>query len=61
MADNLLRRPEVERRCGLSRSALYEWMRRGDFPRPVKLGTRLVAWREADIRDWIESRPQDAA
>ena len=52
----LLRRPEVEARTGLSRSTLYDWMKRGDFPQPVKLGTRLVAWRESDVTAWLESR-----
>lgn len=52
----LLRRPEVEARTGLSRSTLYEWMKRGEFPQPVKLGARLVAWRESDINAWLESR-----
>jgi prophage regulatory protein len=52
----LLRRPEVEARTGIARSTLYEWMKRGEFPQPVKLGTRLVAWRESDITAWLESR-----
>ena len=52
----LLRRPEVEARTGLSRSTLYDWMRRGEFPQPVKLGARLVARRESDINAWLESR-----
>ena len=56
MADKLLRRPEVEARTGLSRSTLYDWMKRGEFPQPVKLGTRLVAWRESDIGGWLEGR-----
>ena len=56
MADILLRRPEVEARTGLSRSTLYDWMKRGDFPQPVKLGARLVAWRESDVNAWLESR-----
>lgn len=58
MAEKLLRRPEVETRTGLSRSTLYDWMKRGEFPQPVKLGTRLVAWRESDIDEWLESRQQ---
>ena len=61
MADKLLRRPEVEARTGLSRSTIYFWMSRGDFPQPVKLGTRLVAWRESDIAAWLESRETRAA
>ncbi|WP_137702885.1 helix-turn-helix transcriptional regulator [Marimonas lutisalis] len=55
MAETLLRRPAVEARTGLSRSTLYDWMKRGEFPQPVKLGTRLVAWRESDIDAWLES------
>jgi prophage regulatory protein len=56
MTEFLLRRPEVEARTGLSRSTIYDWMKHRKFPQPVKLGTRLVAWRESDIADWLESR-----
>lgn len=56
MADNFLRRPEVESRTGLARSTIYDWMARGDFPLPVKLGCRLVAWRESDIAAWMDAR-----
>lgn len=58
MTQKLLRRPDVEARTGLSRSTIYDWMKRGEFPQPVKLGSRLVAWRENDIGDWLESRQQ---
>ena len=53
-----IRRPEVEARTGLSRSTIYAWMARGDFPQPVKLGVRLVAWRDQDIDDWVRLRSQ---
>lgn len=56
MPEKLLRRPEVESLTGLSRSTLYDWMKKGDFPQPIKLGARLVAWRESDISKWLESR-----
>lgn len=61
MSKLLLRRPEVEFRTGLSRSTIYDWMKRGEFPQPVKLGARLVAWRESDIRAWLETRETRAA
>jgi prophage regulatory protein len=61
MAETLLRRPDVENRTGLSRSTIYEWMKRGEFPQPVKLGARLVAWRESDLTAWLESRETKAA
>lgn len=56
MTEHILRRREVEIRTGLSRSTIYEWMKRGDFPQPVKLGARLVGWRESDLNEWLEAR-----
>ncbi|QFT60467.1 Prophage CP4-57 regulatory protein (AlpA) [Sulfitobacter sp. THAF37] len=61
MAETLLRRPCVETRTGLSRSTIYEWMKRGEFPHPVKLGTRLVAWKESDITAWLDARETKVA
>lgn len=52
----LLRRPEVEGCTGQSRSTLYDWMKRGEFPQPVKLGARLVAWHDSNVTAWLESR-----
>jgi prophage regulatory protein len=56
MSDRIMRRPEVERLTGLSRSTIYEWMTKGFFPESVKLGPRLVGWRATDIDTWIKSR-----
>ena len=52
----ILRRPAVEAKVGLSRSAIYLLMAKGLFPRPVKLSTRAVGWRAADIDAWLQSR-----
>lgn len=58
---NLLRLPVVIERTGLSRSSIYSKLEKGEFPKPVKLGERAVAWRDNDIADWISSRPQVGA
>ena len=53
----LLRRKDVEKRVGLTRSALYERMAGGSFPQPITLvGTRTVRWIEAEIRGWIQTQ-----
>jgi prophage regulatory protein len=49
----LLRRPEVTRRTGLSRSTLYARMKVGTFPKPVYLTPTTPAWIEAEIDGWI--------
>jgi hypothetical protein len=38
----------------ISRSTWWEGVRTGRFPKPVKLGPRITAWRVEDIRALIE-------
>lgn len=45
----LLRLPQVLNLVGISQSAWYAGMRRGDYPTPVRIGRRAVAWRLADL------------
>jgi prophage regulatory protein len=52
----LLRRREVEAATRLSRSTIYLLMSRGQFPRPIRIGERAVAWRADAIAAWIETR-----
>jgi len=51
-----LKRPEIEKRTGLKRSTIYEKIKAGTFPKPVKLGARAVAGPEAEINAWMEER-----
>jgi tRNA(fMet)-specific endonuclease VapC len=45
----ILRLKSVMSRTGLSRSTIYDLMSRGEFPRPVKLTGKAVAWPESAI------------
>jgi len=54
--NRMLRRKEVEAITGRSRSAIYEGIAAGTFPKPVKIGSRAVAWPESVIRYWIAER-----
>ena len=61
MTDQILRVAEVPKVTGLGRSSLYERMKAGDFPAPVRLGgerSRAVGWRRSEVNDWIEGRPR---
>lgn len=61
MAQKHLRRRAVEEITGLSRSTIYDLMSKGQFPRPVKLTEKAVAWPESAIANWLASRPSIAA
>ena len=52
----ILRRPQVQQRTGLSRSTLYQYMKEGNFPKPIALGPRSVGWLESEISEWIWER-----
>ena len=56
--DRLLRRDEVERRCGLAATTIYRKMQDGSFPKPIKVGARAVRWPESEIEDWLAGRPR---
>lgn len=56
MADCILRRPEVEVHTGLSRSTIYNWANKRLFPLPVKLGARLVGWKDLNVQAWIDAQ-----
>lgn len=52
----LLRLPEVTRIVGLQRSAIYQRIARKEFPEPVDLGPRTVAWPSTAIAAWVQER-----
>ena len=52
----LLRRKEVEARTGLPRSSIYALIAKKEFPAPVNLTARAVAWPSNAIDDWIAER-----
>lgn len=51
----LLRLPEVMSRVGLKRSAIYQRMSEGRFPKSRSLGPRCAVWIESEIDAWIDS------
>ncbi|MCM8624395.1 AlpA family transcriptional regulator [Accumulibacter sp.] len=59
MAEQLrsfLRLKQVRAVTGMSRSWIYEAIRRGEFPAPIPLGARAVAWDSASIAAWQAAR-----
>lgn len=43
---------------GACRASIYVWMRKGLFPRPIRMGERRSAWRASEIQAWMDSRPR---
>lgn len=58
--DRMVRSQEVRRITGTSNAALHRMILRGDFPRPIRIGTRLRAWPATQVRAWIAAREKEA-
>ena len=55
---SLLSIGQVLKLTAMSRSYCYDLQRRGEFPTPVRLSPtgRRVAWRHADVMNWVAER-----
>lgn len=51
--EDMLRLPSVLQRTGLSRSTLYELIKKGRFPKQFKVTKRSSGWRLADVEEWL--------
>lgn len=51
--ERLLRLPEVMSRTGKSRTSVYNSVKNGTMPAPIKFSRRFTAWTESSIDAWI--------
>jgi prophage regulatory protein len=52
-----LRMSSVMQMTGLGRSTIYRLMANQQFPCPVRVGVRAVAWRRSELDVWSQTRP----
>lgn len=45
---------------GVSEKTLWEWVRKGEFPQPIKLSPTITVWRSKDISEWMKSKDMEA-
>lgn len=51
---------EVKQRTTLGKTLIYKLIAQNDFPRPVSLSGRRVAWSLKEVLGWIEQRKSAA-
>ena len=60
MNHKILRLPDVKAVTGLGRSSIYCRVSKGEFPTPIKLGSRTVGWVEDEIQNWLQRRIEES-
>lgn len=56
MTDKIIKLPEVTEKTALSRSSIYAFMSKGEFPLSIPLGLRAVGWKESEIISWLHEQ-----
>lgn len=47
---------QLSEMLSVSKSTIWNWVKKGSFPQAFKLAENTTAWRVEDIDEWIESR-----
>jgi len=56
VTERILRLPQVREYTGFPTSTIYDHVRKGLLPSPVKIGPRAVGWLLSDLEKWLEKR-----
>ena len=57
ITEKLIYRSEVLEITGFSYPTLWEWMRKGTFPRSIEVGGG-VAWWQSEFEEWLANLPR---
>ena len=53
---NFMVQAEVLAAVSMSRSSLYLYISRGEFPKPKKIGKRMARWSRQEVEAWITEK-----
>jgi prophage regulatory protein len=56
VAMRVIRFNEAAKRAGLGRSTVWAKVKKGEFPKPIRLTARTVGFDEAELDAFLESR-----
>lgn len=60
-AHRMLNEVQVRTLTTLSRASRWRMARCGEFPKPIKISTGRIAWRESEVLTWLASKTETAA
>lgn len=52
----LVKLPVVMALTAFGRASIFQYVKDGRFPKPIKIGARATAWRLVEVEAWIDSR-----
>ncbi len=52
----ILRLPAVMAMLGVSKPTIYLWIKKGAFPKPLKIGPKASGWLKSELDAWVAER-----
>lgn len=53
-------RPASKGLIGVSDKTIWQWVKHGEFPAPIKLSESVTVWRLSDVQAWMKSKGMEA-
>ena len=57
---NINARPASKGLIGVSDKTIWQWVKQGQFPAPIKLSDGVTVWRMSEVLAWINSQVANA-
>ena len=54
--EKIIRLADLPQFVGLKRTQIQEMIKRGEFPTPVRLSARRIAWLESEVVAWQQKQ-----
>jgi prophage regulatory protein len=51
---------QLAKKFGVHRTAIWRWVKKGDFPKPIKLSPGCTRWVDESIREWEQKKAKVA-
>ncbi len=52
-------RKESKGLLGVSERTIWDWVKSGKFPAPIKLSPTVSAWKAKDIAEWLQAKESE--
>ena len=56
MSYQIIKLPSVVKLVSLSTASIYRLMKKGDFPKQIKLSERSSGWMLSEVEQWLDDK-----